>query len=421
MTHHTYPLKATDSCHVTLDSTGRLILEKSINGAEMTVLLRLNCRARSRRKQGHVKIHGPKQQWVQYIEAGEEGERWFNLTGIVSLADCRLEAVDCSLAKEGELFAFQNPDLTDGPILILSPHPDDAELAAYGLYSDHAEQSWIITVSAGEKLKTLKKQYIDGLDTSLDEAVLRKGDIRAWNSICTPRLAGVNPHRLFCLGYFNDMLSTLVAEPNQIHPHPSVPSLTPSRFRRWNPHRLPNDANSQHSGARLIADIKSLLELIRPTTVLVTHPELDPHRDHIAVAEALALAMQFSGFIPDRVLLYANHLRHGKHFPYGPEHSRATLPPWFDDQSRLGDWQCYSHPLDMERQRQKVVAFDSMHDLQANLRLEKRLKRWWGQVVRHNGFHYYGTHDYFQTHIKADEVFCWVTGDAFLRGMTEQS
>ncbi|MGY3927946.1 PIG-L family deacetylase [Aeromonas simiae] len=414
-TDHRYPLHPHARHCVTLTQTG-ITGAEHLSTAGKTLLLQVGYRAS--RRLGEVTIEDGQRQWRQYL-APEHGTRFINLSGVGSLATCRITCRHGTLDTAAELLEFANPALDDGPLLLLSPHPDDAELAAFGLYSDHAAQSWIATLSAGEKLDTLRKQYIPGLDDDLANAQLRKGMIRAWNSVTTPQLAGVPASQLYCLGYFNDTLSALLDEPQRPQPHARLPALLPTPFRRWNPTPLPNDAAPQHSGERLIADLVALLEHSRPTTVVVTHPELDPHRDHQASARALALALALSRHQPTRVLLYANHLHHGKHFPYGPEHGRTTLPPWFSTTSALGPWQCYSHPLSLERQRQKVVALDSMHDLRATLRLEKRLKRWWNQKVRKNGYHYYGPHDYLQTHIRADELFCWVERDAFVRGMNQ--
>ena len=64
---------------------------------------------------------------------------------------------------------------------------------------------------------------------------------------------------------------------------------------------------------------------------------------------------------------------------------------------------------------------ETMHNLHAKDRLEKRLKRWWGRTVRRDGYHHYGLHSYFQTHIKAHEVFSWVSGDDFVSGMLQDA
>ena len=46
------------------------------------------------------------------------------------------------------LSTFSNPSIEDKRVLVLSPHPDDAEIAAYGLYS--SSNSRIVTITAGD-------------------------------------------------------------------------------------------------------------------------------------------------------------------------------------------------------------------------------------------------------------------------------
>lgn len=418
---HRYPLAPSWFSPVKLSPDGRLDVATPGELTQHTLLLEFGYEATHKRRQGCLRIDADGVGSEQYFEANQRGRRFLNLTGLGELDRVRLQGIDCRWQEQARLLAFANPALADGPVLILSPHPDDAELAAFGLYSDHAERSWIVTLSAGEKLGRLDRQYIPGLDADLPSASARKGVIRAWNSVTTPLLAGVSAARLFCLGYFNDSLARLVADPDARVAHGQLPALTPAPFRRWNPQPLPGDEQPGNQGALLLADLAALLTQIRPSTVLVTHPEVDPHGDHVATARALALAIRRSGQVPARVLLYANHLRRVHDFPYGPEHAGTTLPPWQQETSPLGPWRCYSHPLSLARQKEKVVAMETMHDLHAKDRLEKRFKRWWGRTVRRDGYHHYGLHSYFQTHIKAHEVFSWVAGEDFVRGVLQDA
>lgn len=418
---HRYPLAPSWVSSVKLYPDGLVVVTTPGEFANHTLLLAFDYSATHKRRKGCIRIDGDGVCREQYFEANHCGRRFLNLTGLNSLDKVRLQGVDCCWLEEASLLAFANPALDDGPLLILSPHPDDAELAAFGLYSDYATQSWIVTLSAGDKISQLNRQYVPGLDPDLPSASERKGMIRAWNSVTTPLLAGVHAAHLYCLGYFNDSLSRLVATPDINVAHSRLPELTPAPFRRWNPQRLPGDEKPANVGHLLVADLAALLTRVGPSTVLVTHPEVDPHGDHIATAMALAMAIRTSGYVPTRVLLYANHLRRVHDFPYGPEHAGTTLPPWHQEYSRLGAWQCYSHPLSLARQKEKVVAMETMHDLHAKDRWEKRLKRWWSRAVRRDGYHHYGLHSYFQTHIKADEVFSWVSGDDFVRGMLQDT
>ncbi|REG81300.1 PIG-L family deacetylase [Marinomonas pollencensis] len=395
---------------------------------DYTWLLAFSYQSTSKKKQGRISAalsedHLDSIGQVQYFEADEVGERYFNLSGLIEASQgapsLLLSGEYCQLPLEAKLLGFKKPDLADGPILIIAPHADDAELAAYGLYEKYSEQIWITTINAGQNVQKLDRQYIPNLDDSMDDAVLRKAHIRAWNSMSTPLLAGVKLENLSSLGYFGLTKDSLYKTPNQEQEDHYLPTLSPAISRTWNTLSLPSDDKNVSSGQSLIDDLVYLLERIKPSTVLVTEPEIDPHVEHVMSAHALALAIKQGAHVPERVLMYVNHLRKIKKFPYGPEHTRTALPPWFNGSSVFGQFSCYSHQLTLEEQKAKVVSFDSMHDLRSKSRIGKNLKKWWNKKVLKNGFQYYGDHSYFQTHIKANEVFTLVDGRVFSDSLTQ--
>ena len=410
-----YPLKATWECIANISENGFLTCDEqhSLITENHSILLRFDYISLSKKKPGIISVNGCEISNKQYFEANQKGIRYLNITGIKHVNDISITCENCKISSNNQLFGFKNPDLTSGPILIIAPHADDAELSAYGLYSDHASNTWIATINTGSNLQGLERQYIQNLDTDISLAEKRKGYIRSWNAMTTPLLAKVPMQQLLSLGYFNISSSSVLNTPKDIVSHPSISDISPNDFRQWNNVKLSNDTHNINSGAALIQDLVELIEHIKPRTILVTHPEIDPHDEHIASAIALHLALQKSTFIPESILFYVNHLRGIKLFPYGPEHSRTALPPWFKNSSLLENSSCYSHSLSYAKQQEKVLAFDTMHDLRAKDRLEKKLKRWMNQKIKKNGYQYYGNHSYFQTHIKADEVFLSLNGEAF--------
>lgn len=433
-TDHRYPLTSDITLAVSLDAEGRLtgegIRAKDTLVASMTWMLAVDYRASGRWAMPAVTTkQGGHACFTQYLEPNQSGSRLINLTGITQLDDIQLVAERCQLAQNATLLGFTPPEFSDGPLLILAPHPDDAELAAYGLYQRQQQNSWIITLTAGERQKRLDRQYLPGLDTDTASASRRKGEIRAWNSATTPQLAGLTADRLIMLGYFNDTLSGLLAVPDEEIASIEAPELTPAMFRRWNTQPLPTDTpkdtkphGPRNRGDDLLEDVVYLIELIQPTNVIVTHPEIDPHGDHRATAQALALALQRTTHQPSNILLYANHLKGVRGFPRGPAHAAAGAWPLNQPDSNLGPWRLYSETLSDETIRQKAVALDSMYDLRTSLSLEKRLKR---RLARYLSglpaciWKDYGNHDYFQTHLKAHEVFAMVGAETFVEQLAE--
>lgn len=434
---HRYPLAVDMTLAASLNECGKLICQpdpsdSATHGkpatADMTWMLEVDYRADKRWALPAVTICQAEETWfTQYLEPGQSGTRLINLTGISCLEDIRLVSERCQLGKDAKLLGFKPPALDAGSLLILAPHPDDAELAAYGLYQRRPENSWIVTLTAGERQKRLDRQYLPGLDSNAASASRRKGEIRAWNSATTPLLAGLSAERLVMLGYFNDTLTTLLSDPSRKQASIEAPTLSPAEFRRWNTLTLPTDTQPDgphNRGSDLLDDLRYLIDHIQPACIVVTHPEIDPHPDHIATARALALALQHTDYRPDQILMYANHLKGVRGFPNGPAHAAAGVWPLQQQRSELGPWRLYSETLSDEVIRQKAVALDSMHDLRSTLRLEKRIKRWLARRISGlpaNEWRDYGHHDYFQTHLKAHEVFAVVNTADFLAAHAELS
>ena len=417
---HQLPLAPDWECKATINDNGMIQLAdpaiaalSAVDVRPNTWMLEVRYRATSRWKLPAVTtLDRSKSQatelFTQYLEPNETGKRLINLTGIESLDQLQLTLKHLTLERDATLLGFRNPDLANGPILIIAPHPDDAELAAFGIYSQHPKNTWIVTLTAGERLKRLDKQYWPGLDDSLEEASQRKGFIRAWNSATTPLLAGVPAEQLVMLGYFNDTLAALHEKPDTLVPSQSAPAITPDTYRQWNKLSLPTDGQAQNTGENLQNDLASLLNKIKPTTIITPHPDIDPHADHIASTRHLQAAIEQSGHSPKHLLLYANHLKSTRGFPRGPAHAAAGVWPTQINAPTPRDDKVASFPLSIGVQKQKALALHSMHDLGGTPGLERKLKRKFKRLLSGiPAMHWtdYSGHDFFQTHIKAHENF----------------
>ncbi|WP_048307310.1 PIG-L deacetylase family protein [Halomonas sp. PR-M31] len=313
--------------------------------------IRVQYRAMGCWREPSIEIQHPEQSSRrQYFEPGSNGERYLELgqhTGI-SPQGIKLTARDCRFTISGAALGFECPDLSAGPLLIVAPHPDDAELAAFGLYSSLPEQSWILTLTAGESLGSLRKQYLRGLDDKKSVAVHRKGAIRSWDAAHVASLGGVPANQCLMLGYADGTLSTLLEDPKGL--------FTPY-FRRYNVSALPSDTwgGKAQGESNIVDDIRSVLQRVQPATIVMTDPVLDPHRDHRAAALLTWQAIQSASHSPDQLLLYANHFHGTNLFPYGPPDAISALPPPSSKQHEanlpnafLGAGY-YSHPLSQSR------------------------------------------------------------------------
>ena len=90
----------------------------------------------------------------QYFERGASGVRYLNLSNfstirggsgiVISLIGHHVDLRD----QEADLYLFRNDPIGNDNVLIVAPHPDDAEIAAFGLYSQ--SRASIVTITAGD-------------------------------------------------------------------------------------------------------------------------------------------------------------------------------------------------------------------------------------------------------------------------------
>ena len=132
-------------------------------------------------------------------------------------------------------------------------------------------------------------------------------------------------------------------------------------FRQFNPFSLPADRDGAPTWQNLLADLRALLEMARPEVLVMPHPQLDPHPDHICAQAAVIEALQGLDWQPQTLLCYANHLHDNDRWPMGDSGDGVALPP----QLTAGQaWAPCALLLDIATQRDKAMALGMMHDLQ---------------------------------------------------------
>ena len=121
----------------------------------------------------------------QVFERGVAGRRYLNLTGAaeaLSAGSVRLRARFCRIKGQPTLWRLRQPDYRLHRVMVIAPHADDAELAAFSLYSQ-ATESWVVTLTAGE----IEAEHYQQMGLPRAEAARLKGRLRAWDSIAVPR------------------------------------------------------------------------------------------------------------------------------------------------------------------------------------------------------------------------------------------
>lgn len=332
----------------------------------------------------------------QTFERGVNGIRYLNLSGL-ALNELQLRGRHCRLLGTPRLWAWSHPDYRAQRVMVIAPHADDAELAAFGLYSQ-AEKPWIVTLTAGE----IEAEHYQQMGLDPVEASRIKGRLRAWDSIAVPRWAGVPQEHCVQLGYFCLQLPAMRATPDQPVGSREADLSDIRLFRQFNPFSLPADQDGLPTWNNLLADLRQLLLTARPDVIVLPHPIIDPHPDHICAQQAVVEALQGLDWQPSTVLGYANHLHDNDRWPMGDAGTGIALPPLFDATQELHP--C-SLPLTVAQQRDKAMALGMMHDLQPAPPFKRRVRRWLQRVMAGRARSPYGENEFFRKAVRRHELF----------------
>lgn len=378
---------------------GRLQLTAPLVAGE-TLILELHLRSTvvGRYLDPHVLLGDDRQDF----ERGVRGQRYLNLSGqadALGKGELPIKGRHCRLPVSGTLYSMLNRDYAERRIMLLAPHADDAELAAFGLYS-RAPEVVIVTLTQGE----IEAAGYQRLGLNAARAARLKGRLRSWDSLAVPLWGGVSQNRCVQLGYYCLRLTAMLAEPGQSFASRESADADVRSVRRQNPLLLPADADGLPSGGNLLADLVALLEHFRPEVIVTPHPQLDPHADHVATTEALVQALRQSRWQPEIALFYANHLHDNDRWPMGPAGSGIALPPALEPLSLNGLW---SPLLSPEVQLDKAMALAMQHDLQGRLPFKKRLRRTIQHVLAGRRWPMTGEDEFFRKAVRRHELF-WV-------------
>ena len=338
----------------------------------------------------------------QAFERGVAGKRYLNLTGsaqALASGELGLRGRYCRIAGQPTLWVLRYPDYARQRLMVIAPHADDAELAAFGLYGQ-AHESWIVTLTAGE----IEAEHYQQMGLPKADAARLKGRLRAWDSIAVPRWAGVPEAQCVQLGYFCLQLPAMRAAPDQPQASREAQLDDTRLFRQFNTFALPGDVDGAPTWRNLIADLRAVLLKARPEVIVLPTPILDPHPDHICAHAAVIEALQGLEWQPSTLLGYANHLHDNDRWPMGDAGAGVALPPQFDAAQVLKP---YCRVVSLSHQQDKAMALGMMHDLQPRAPFKRRVRRLLQQVLAGRDPSPYGENEFFRKAVRRHELL-WV-------------
>jgi LmbE family N-acetylglucosaminyl deacetylase len=337
----------------------------------------------------------------QYLDPNAIGIRWLNLSGLraqlVGGAEVTLHTHAVTLGgDDATLRLFQTQLDPREPLLIIAPHPDDAEIAAFGLYA--GRPSTIVTVTAGNAgSMNYRAQVADP-----PEHYRLKGYLRAVDSVVVPWLGGIPPERAYNLGYFDGRLDAMYADPSRTVSEVYGPNTDVAPYRRANLSSLLPNGSRTNTWNHLVEDIVTILHKVNPAIIVMPDPRLDSHLDHeyaaVAVVQALEQWNRAATF-----LLYTNHAG-ANHYPFGPAGSVTSLPPLATAGADIMLQKVFSYETDPPLQTRKLFALESMHDLRLSPEEQSTCDM---PNVQHRTDDYPRTYeeDYLRRAVRANEIF----------------
>lgn len=339
-----------------------------------------------------IEIQDARGTYRQYFERGVRGLRYLDLSPAFRAEAgplprrIGLRGRGLRWAPEASLWLFAPAAVDGAGVFVLAPHPDDAEIAAFGMYENRS--SWVVTVTAGEKGVADLAPVVP-----TDEAARWQAFLRVQDSLTVPQLGNVPPERCVNLVYPDGRLEAMFRDPGKRNRLACEETLPRSRLRARNRLEAFQRCGPDCSWSDLVSDLRSLLARARPDIVICPHPALEIHGDHVFATVAVAQALRDLPDQPRSVFLYAVHNQGAPTFPFGPSDALVGLPPW-----RREGWiaeALYSHLLTADARRAKYFAVEAMHDVRAHgqgaprrpLELVRAIRREVGAYLAGLGLH----------------------------------
>lgn len=301
------------------------------------------------------------QSYHQWLEYNAKGPQYICLSFLHpkgKLMPINISSAHVSLIPTCTLHFFNNGIPPSSTSLIISPHPDDAELSSFKYYSQNYTSTTVVTITAGESgIPILNSFYTDPV-----KHYLKKGQLRTWNSLTIPQLAQIPPNNILNLGYFDSTLKAMHDDPKLANKSVKTGASDLMTFRKYNTSTLLQKNQATATWEHLINDISSLILTLSPDVIILPDPVMDCHPDHIYSTKAVVDALMALNIKKGDLFFYTIHHHHCPAYPFGHTGGIMSLPP------NTSDIPCYfkgiySNHLTQEAQKDKLFALESFYVL----------------------------------------------------------
>ncbi len=337
-----------------------------------------------------------------YFEPNSKGIRYINITSLKDESILKITTNRMKIDKKIKLIIFKNISLNNKKILIIAPHPDDAEISSFGLYSTYSKNTFILTITAGD---AGSNNYHEVYQNDIDSSYFEKAKLRIINSNTVPLIGGVDINNTLNLGYFDSKLKLMYYNKNKNIPSKYTHLISTSKYRRFNISPYLKTLNTTKSNwYSLVKDLKTILIKFKPNIIITVYPKIDAHPDHKYSSIALFEAIQDLKMKNIKLFLYTNHFINSELYPFGPRFSSMTLPPLY--KQKLVFDSIYSFTLTKNKQREKILALEAMNDLRLNTEwtsIKGSFKWSFENLIKYKILHKSKT--YFERSVKRDEIF----------------
>ena len=350
-----------ETISVRCDDAGFVVPESVIGAPSGLLALEVRASLVGRLSDPAVQIKAREFRDAQYLERGVHGVRFLNVSRLLASKSLAEEWVHLSghgvawRAGTARLHICREKLSADDRVLVVAPHPDDAEIAAFGLYAD--TRATVVTLTSGDA----SDRYCSAPQSwmKLPRAMVAK--IRVWDSVTIPQFGNVPPEQAVNLCYPDGQMADMHRLAGRDFRGEGEAALDFNGLRRLNRSPLVHH-DATCTWKSLIRDLCHIIEDTKPTILVAPHPSLDPNPDHLFATVALTEALQSVGSTTRRMFFYVVHNRRSELWPFGPAGTGTALLPIMAEDGVCASG-FYSHSLSVERQREKFIALEAMHDL----------------------------------------------------------